>query len=177
MKHLKTKIDDDRPAKHQRMMYSISVLSFGGVMPRMILAVMILVSFAWLSHGQQQDESWRVLRVGDDYTYYINPKTTVRTPQDTFKVWIKYVVAETNKKELNKKVWWKYDYMLELQEYDCAQRRTLLVEIVGYDAQGNLIDHMRYNDKKGTDEWKNMVPGSVGESVLESVCAVSKKQQ
>ena len=65
-----------------------------------------------------------------------------------------------------------FEHIITEREFDCAGERDRILQAIYRDAKDNPIYSLTADDiKEGKfDEWQTVVPGSIGEAVLERVC-------
>lgn len=120
---------------------------------------------------------WDAIANTDEQLILYNPQRTEKR-ESKIKVWIKAVlfpsksklnlIRETYIKSMgyNTVEYSKYIHSLIYYEYDCTNSRTRTFENVSYSETGTVIDHYSVEEPK----WKNIIPESVGEIMLNTIC-------
>jgi len=127
---------------------------------------------------------WPLITIGDGSLVYFNEKTLQRLPGGIIHVWVKddaiksrkglksRIVRERKKQGLSLEGFEKYSYTLTLYDFNCKERKYRTIQIMAYDDRGRTLDSIDAGDAA---EWKNIVPDTLGDEILEAVCAVKNK--
>lgn len=62
------------------------------------------------------------------------------------------------------------EYVLFLNEYNCNENTMIFYQSIYYDSEGNIIE--RYDDKFYEREIEEIAPDSVGDLLMQQVCAL-----
>jgi hypothetical protein len=114
---------------------------------------------------------WELILFQNHIAYYYNTRRITRPTPGVVKVWLKWWRFKEQKKEYIRQMsgsghdykW--YSYSLHLAEYDCKGFRWRLRSIIEYTIFDEAIESL-----EGSGEWVDIVPESIGESILEAVC-------
>lgn len=116
----------------------------------------------------------------DHRDIYISPKRILASENNAIKAWIKmfprgpfanFLYQKTREKNgLNIKGYDKYSHTLELVEMNCSKRQMRCLISIDYDEQGEVLGSR--NTPKA--EWDDVIPESIGETMLEKVCSYQK---
>jgi len=107
---------------------------------------------------------------GDVVLYKIEGRT-----KDTVQVWGKRVFSDAGREEFlldrrnngfSTEGWEKLEHFTSLYEIDCRKKIGRLLSVVIYDTVGKIV----YADSFGESKWDDIVPGSVGDTLLKKVC-------
>lgn len=134
-------------------------------------------------------EGWYFLAQLDrDYIYY-NKNRVKKIGNGKFKFWFKRYWDEKTMSEEDWKKIFEYgndeqaverrineikserkyvSYSLTYEEYDLNNNRSRFLEAIDYDNKGNVIQQYNW-ENSSTSSWTNIVPGSVGELIYESL--------
>jgi hypothetical protein len=112
-----------------------------------------------------------ILYQKNDSAWFYNMRRINHSAPNVVKVWIKRQLFREARKKYIREMgesgsdYKGYAYSLVLEEYDCKGFRRRLLEVIEYTLLDEVIDS---TEMKG--EWKNVVPESTGEAILEAVC-------
>lgn len=115
---------------------------------------------------------------GGDYYY---DKTNLTKSSNMLSVWIYIIVTDNERKqrieglkisdlELSTK-YQNFDHVIILNEIDCKNKQMRVREKVHYDNKGDVL----YQNKKVEDEWRNILPDSIIETLYQKGCAAQRK--
>jgi hypothetical protein len=128
--------------------------------------------FADLPDAEPEPSSeWKLILFQNHLAYFYNTRRITQPKPGIVKVWIKWQpFRERRKAFINEAMetgrdYGGYGYSLHLEEYDCKGFRRLVLKAVDYTLSAEFISS---TDMKG--EWTDVVPESVGETILEAVC-------
>lgn len=95
----------------------------------------------------------------------------IRSSRDIVEVWTKLDYTERGASDMAKRFGKHYEnlsYLLELWDFNCAEKKDRLLSITAYTAEGKIL----YNDQAGSrlPPWEIISRGSTEESLYKAVC-------
>lgn len=87
---------------------------------------------------------------------------------ENIKIWTKKELKKTTIKRKGKSLTYTNAKELQLILANCSDKRIKVITTTVYNSQGNVIVNYTYEDYE--QEWIDIVPDSVGESVLNKIC-------
>ena len=127
-----------------------------------LLVILFCLFFSKLS---AQDWAFVCTNKDGKEKYYIK-STPVSNTEGMIKVWTKSSLPKyTNKR--NGKTYLNVESKI-LYEFDCGERKMQILSIIVYNSSGDIISS--YEPKEYELEWKNAVPESIGELLLDKAC-------
>ena len=117
-----------------------------------------LVSFA-------QDKWEYVVTTNPDDIYYIKDVTSYEN-QEKFSVWVKIQKSDKKKYFKDQKYYKPSDLVLTKWNIDCYNKTTKTLTMIVYDVKGKVK-----NSTNGPFEESYVIPDSVAEKVLNTVCS------
>lgn len=135
-----------------------------------------------------EDEGWFYIGHAEREAVYYNPKSLKKIKSGIYRVWTKWLWdenslddddfkgtirtvenVENRKNEILKEREGVY-YSIYLSEYNCIQSQTRVLSVTDYDKKGNVIKTLNYNNENSNQEWDYIVPGSIGEQIINKIC-------
>jgi len=122
----------------------------------------------WLSIGKD--------RLGNELFY--DPDTIIKLPTGVTKIWIKGIYSMEGKKEriqhrikskLPVENYDKLNYVLELQEINCAKREYRVMAYTDYSSDGGILNKFIV-DQQTSVGWEPIPPDSMGEIIDRIIC-------
>lgn len=133
--------------------------------------------------GQQEEWAYITTISSDNRKVYFAPKRTVPSENKAIKTWIKLVSggpfssfmqgvirAENN---LSTEGYDKYSHTMELVEINCIKRQARWLTSIDYDEKGEVLESRDTPESR----WNDVVPDSIGETILEKVCVSQKRMK
>jgi hypothetical protein len=134
------------------------------------------------------DEGWRAFTYSSPYFYNYNEKRmTVSPPR--IKFWFKLrlslnthdrdkalgkVIANRREDKLPVKGYDRFSYSMLQVEFDCDARTMRQLRVLDYDQEGDILDSFESPPYKA---FREVVPGSKGEALLERACEVMSESK
>jgi hypothetical protein len=126
---------------------------------------------------------WAFTAENVDCAYRYRPGKTISVSPTVRQIWLKVTFTDIEKARVERAARYRqsigagsedhsvgpyarFTYMLELNEVDCQRRQLRLLRLVDYDSSGAIL-----GDQSIDDAMSVAIPGSVGESVIETACA------
>jgi uncharacterized protein YgiM (DUF1202 family) len=103
-------------------------------------------------------DEWKEIGSSNSETFFYNPSRVTRSGS-TATAWIKYVDKESNKLSA-----------MNLNEYRCSNKEWRLTASTRYNPDGSIL--RSWTDPK--QQWSPVVPESIGESIMQTVCSFSR---
>jgi hypothetical protein len=123
----------------------------------------LLILISTLSFSQ----NWVYVSTATDGSkYYIRNSST-----DEFgnkKVWSKIISKTMTYTKKGKTYSLPNGYVIYLDAYDCDGKKSKLISGVYYNSKGTVAHSFSIEDYE--QEWKDVVPDSIGEALLDKVC-------
>lgn len=139
------------------------------MMKNLLLLFILLGSF---SFGQEKDyKEWIYVTTGSDgnprFVRTFDGEKPVRSASGNIMIWRKetgdiYFINDNGQKELVKN-----GKDIQKIEIDCRKRKVKLMSSYVYDSTGKVLDSMNFEN---FTSWDDVVPDSVGETILIFVC-------
>jgi hypothetical protein len=92
--------------------------------------------------------------------YFYSPKRALCEDDGTLKVWIKTVEKDTNK---------KHSYSMIRYALNCRTDKMRVLTGTDYDKDGQVLS----TEDDSETKWRDVVPESIGEMILETACRKS----
>lgn len=108
---------------------------------------------------EESSIEWRHAAETDDEEFYYNTRRMRCDDQGVLKVWIKSIP----KPKISK---YPLDHSLQRYEFKCTLDQMRKVSETSYDLAGRVLDSETIDNAK----WQDVLPHSVGESMLNTVC-------
>ena len=119
----------------------------------------IATLLAWSSYTQAAN--WILLTQAEDDTKYYLDTERSELNRDQPMTWEKYILPKAEKRAYG----WEKSKVIQY-EYNCESKQYRILSLFVYDAKGSvLISHAE------ADEWQVVVPDSIGEGMLNRICA------
>lgn len=112
-------------------------------------------------------QNWIYIGKSSDGSSYYMRSTSVSNSY-TKKVWVKHSSSKLTVKKNGKTYTYVNAYEVLLYEFSCTNNQIKLHSVVTYNSKGTVVDS--YNPPDYYLEWKDVVPDSVGEMLLEKAC-------
>ncbi len=133
--------------------------------------MILLAGLAYLFCEEAYAKDWRLYAKTDSYECFYDAEDLFISSQDVVEVRTKSEYTEKGVAETVKKLGKHYrnlSYSLELWETDCKGKKSRLLSITAYTAEGSIL----YNDQAGSRSppWKIIPRGSVEESLYHALC-------
>ncbi len=133
--------------------------------------MILLAGLAYLFCEEACAKDWRLYAKTDSYECFYDAEDLFISSQDVVEVRTKSEYTEKGVAETVKKLGKHYrnlSYSLELWETDCKGKKSRLLSITAYTAEGSIL----YNDQAGnrSPPWKIIPRGSVEESLYHALC-------
>ena len=100
---------------------------------------------------------WVIATTDKETTYFYNPRKLLCDDKGILKVWIKAVKQDS--KEAG-------NYSISRYDLKCETNQIRILSQTAYDSAGEVTSDFTSDDPK----WQDVVPDSVGEGILETVC-------
>lgn len=110
-----------------------------------------LLQFNNLSYSQ--DDRWVYISSSDQEIVYID-KTTIRCMEKDFLVWVKFVCTSDC----------SYNYEIQKIRFSVDWVRSYTLSRTLY------LDNGNYKTLKVSDEWDDIIPDSMGETIFDYLC-------
>ncbi len=123
--------------------------------------LLFLQLLSFCSYSQSKD--WITVSVKDGDTTLVKADYHSKN-EDGIKNWFK-VTKKTYTHEGKK---YKNIYIMMLSVFDCENNRPKSIQIIIYNRSGEVIDSHTFKDYE--QEWSDVVPETMGELVLNSIC-------
>ncbi len=131
---------------------------------KLIIPISIIFLLPLFCSGQ----TWKFVTKSNSGTNWYFRESASANPNYK-KAWTKNIPPKlifTNRK--GKLVTAKNGFCVDLQLYDCVALKTKTQSIAYYDAKGNVLEIVTFNDFES--EWKDVLPDSIGEMVFNKIC-------
>lgn len=134
---------------------------------------------AWLTSVSTtaQAVTWSYLTSSADDTsfYYDADSVKVGTFSNGNKfllAWEKWTFPASDKPKLADGT--PYDHLVIQRYYDCTDKKTISGDNHAYDKKGSVVHSYSpaYLNSYSSSRWNNVIPSSVGESMLETLCQI-----
>ena len=120
------------------------------------------ISQDWISVGADNEgDKWYVKST------YVS-KNGFGNSQDNIKIWTKQELKKITIKKNGKTLTYTNAKKLQLVVADCSEQKVKFITTTVYNSQGKIIDNYTIADYE--QEWKDIVPDSIGESMLNKIC-------
>jgi hypothetical protein len=125
--------------------------------------------------GEPVDDNWIKVNEDENSKMYYNPHDVIETGR-TVKVWLVIVFrgnAKVNYIEKRResgysiKDYNRYVYTMNLQEYDCVERKVRQLSAVDYDRNRRVLGNSRNED---ATNWEHVIPDSIGRDIFDRIC-------
>ena len=136
---------------------------------RIIFCAWLLVSLPALLIAQEKDK-WKRIYTFEDAKVEMNVSNVTFGLGEDARVHFRWTLAEPA--NVTQKSGTKYKSRVEVIEFVCMERRYRLVEVMLYDAKGNLI---LTDDAAG--EWKYLKAGSMMARLFGPACSLINEKQ
>jgi hypothetical protein len=140
------------------------------------LSAILIFCILLPAYAQDALEGWRRAGSTDKDVVYFQLKSVRITDTKTVKAWIRYQYKRKQYEQLkeyeeaNGSVEgfddYKYDYILQLQEFNCRERRSRTHSSMRYDVGSKYLGGVQ----DAAPTWFDVIPDSIGESILDKVC-------
>ncbi len=136
-----------------------------------ILFTLLFVALAHLIFEEACANDWTEYAKTDSYECFYDAEDVMGSSQEIVEVRTRLEYTEKGVAEIVKKKGRHYEklsYSLELWEADCKGKKSRLLSITAYTAEGSIL----YNDQAGnrSPPWKTIPRGSVEENLYRAVC-------
>ncbi len=129
---------------------------------------LLLIFFASQSCFSQ---NWiYVGKSGKGDTWYLRNITT--SDYGNKKVWSKRLAKSITYQKRGKFYTMINGYCLELREYDCSGKQSKLLSLAYYNSTGSVVHSFRLQDYE--TDWDDVLPDSIGETLLNKFCFLFK---
>ncbi len=129
----------------------------------------ILIGLAIFTYGEVWGASWRYIDQADDGMYYYDADRITRPSQGSVRVWIKVLYMEKGVHDMVRLLGKKYEtlsYAIALFEYNCGDKKKVIVPIAFYSEDGKLL----IPDYRQISNWNFMSPDSIDEALYKIPC-------
>lgn len=130
-------------------------------MRRLMLAIAVAAPVSL--HAEEPQWLW-VDKTVDEETISIDVNS-MRANGKIITAWFKTERGKPSKKD-------RVAYEKTRIRFDCASDRSEVLSLTKYDVGGRVIDSVRSNIP---NDWRDVVPGSVGQGMYEYACALIQK--
>lgn len=164
---------------------SISVTSSSGgfamlratVWPALSLALWMLPLMLGCRSDERQHDSpdvpadavaerWHFIQVRDSLRISLDTRTILKTGANAFRVWVQQEYAHPQIGNVTTKfMFWRR--ALTRTDIDCQASRMRIRRAIYFDSAGNSVGELSTQ----VMEWQEAVPGTLGESIADSVCS------
>jgi len=132
---------------------------------------LMIIGFVILSHTEARAKDWRLYVKTDSCQCFYDAEDMIRSSQDIVEVWTRSEYTETGVTEMIRRFGKHYtnlNYLLELWDINCAEKKGRLLSIAAHAAEGNIL----YTDQAGSrlPPWKIIPRESVEESLYKALC-------
>jgi hypothetical protein len=152
---------------------SAKMLSFSNpVRIAIVLFVMSLFMSSTSSPLHAQSGRWVQIAAGEHTTIFAD-RLSIRREGARVRIWTKW--AFSTEQDISSSANKKYRSQKNLDVYHCGNRTSATLQSISYsgaDADGDVVDSTTYPDALA--RYAEVVPESVGESILLFVCRASK---
>ena len=135
---------------------------------RVLVVAFLFIVLSMLDNVKGLGADWKLFGFNDTGDAYYDAEGINRPSKDVVRFWEKVVWSEKAVIDEVAKSGIKYktlSYTLALYEYHCAEKKLRTLSIVYYSTDGEvLFSHSQES------EWEFIVPGSVGEDALKTLC-------
>jgi hypothetical protein len=128
-------------------------------------SIIYIILFSTAKTGYGQD--WLYAASSKDGSVY-HVRTNPIATYEGRKVWSKEQAKVLSYTKGTKKYTVTNGYILTLHIYDCEGRRSKILSVAYYNAQGNVVHSNQWDEYEST--WDDVVPDSIGEAVLMAAC-------
>ncbi len=151
-------------------------------LPVKVLTALLLVSLVELFFSDAHSEEGRWKEIGNSKTdtrWYIDTESLSCPSKDSILVWVRSIPDKANPeygegeestwsimKEIQARYFGIYACTEGLSELDCSKGMVRVLYFVAYDKKGEIITSSLDPDA----EWAFIMPGSVGETLRETLC-------
>jgi len=134
---------------------------------RLALLVAALLAVSATKGAAQKDSRWSEVSEAENTVVSID-HGSIRRHHEHLRVWVRWEYRTTRSAPGGQ----RYRTRLSLQAVDCAERRGHVIQAVLKDAAGNVVTSVT----APTVEWNYASPNSIGEKILDAVCAYAEAQ-
>jgi hypothetical protein len=115
-------------------------------------------------------DRWRPVLLRDSDRTSLDTRTVLRTDSFTYRVWLRTVFSlpQTGVATTTYRPW---KMSIQRNDFDCRGLRVRFHQTVYYDSSGTDLGTSQPDEVT----WQDLVPGSVGEGLADSVCAQSQR--
>jgi len=112
---------------------------------------------------------WRFNFATENFIYLYDEENIEGVSSGILRIWQKWLPSPKKVEEMVQEDGLRYtnwDHSLLLTELDCGEGQQRLLEILEFDARGNVT----YVDDYSDSGWIFLIPGSVGEALFKAIC-------
>lgn len=139
-----------------------------------LLCVALLLSgsqlFAQTDEPTDQPDWIYVCKKTNGLDKFYMKSTCVSANDHVIKIWVKDIAASFTYSGRT----YRNVSTETLYEFDCSGRQLQIDQAVTYDSEGNTIESYEYEDYER--KWTDVVPGSIGEMLLNEACQLFNNQ-
>lgn len=129
---------------------------------RLFIMIVFTIMSRNVSAQNNINPEWIFVGSGKESAYYLKTDYAIKTTTG-IKVWAKiYKTSWEIKGVVHKNV-----QVRNLLIVDCQGRQTKTLKYIVYNKSNKIIDSFTFSDD---NEWEDVIPGSLGESMLEKAC-------
>jgi hypothetical protein len=129
----------------------------------------ILIGLVIFSCAEVWGADWRYYAKSEWGDYYYDAETVDRLPNNTVRVWTKEISSQKRVVNIVSKLGKEFSdlgYINILYEVDCIGKKRCTLSAVYYSKSKSMI----FDTGNERDEWKIIVPGSMGEALFKIIC-------
>ena len=133
-----------------------------------MVVILVVTGFAIFGYVEGWGADWKFIGKtvrGNDWE--IDTASISRQPNNIVGVWVRVTYSQKSVSDFVKEYGEKYkdvSYSIELQEYNCTEKKAKTLSGADYSLGGIL------NSGNSLEEWKFIIPDSVGDGVFKEVC-------
>jgi len=139
------------------------------VKPGVILLFMGLIFFA---HSEVWGADWKFLGANEQYSFYYDAVSIIRSPENIIRVWTKAVYTDKGIVDLIKrmgKIYEDTDHSMGLVEYNCSKKMSRDLSLTFY-SKGSVLSSSTTGRFKLHDKWDFIEPETFNEVLYKTLC-------
>jgi len=131
----------------------------------------VLIGLVIFGYAEVWGADWKLYEETDLRECFYDAENMIRSSRDVVEVWTKLEYTGRGVADMAKRFGKHYknlSYLLELWDFNCAEKKDRLLSITAYTEEGNIL----YTDQVESrlPPWKIISRGSTEESLYKEVC-------